>query len=258
MVNINQIIQQHAWLRKPYKAVTLPMRAVFFLWLPYLLVNLRRMRFLLPYFYSLRPGATPWGALKPLVTFEAAEWLERFLTKDKTVFEYGSGGSTLFTAKLAGKLVSIEHDRGFYNLISTLLKRNNIYNCDYILHEPVPVEDFISYHAKDYESFSSCSGKYRGFSFENYCKAICPYQDNFFDLVFIDGRARPSCIFQALWKIKAGGFLMVDDSERGELDNVKQLLKRWDAKTFRGPKPYGLIGYAYQTTVWQKPIEGSV
>ncbi len=51
-------------------------------------------------------------------------------------------------------------------------------------------------------------------SFEKYVRSIDRFIDKSLDLVIIDGRARLSCITHALKKIRPGGYLMLDDSER--------------------------------------------
>ncbi len=47
----------------------------------------------------------------PLVTFKSRLWLESYLKPDMTVFEYGSGNSTIFLSSRVKRLVSVEHDK---------------------------------------------------------------------------------------------------------------------------------------------------
>jgi len=72
----------------------------------------------------------------PWLTLKAIKWLEKNLKPNMTVFEYGSGGSTIFIAKRVSKIVSVEHDSFWYNKVLEVMKEKSIYNCKYILLEP--------------------------------------------------------------------------------------------------------------------------
>ena len=72
----------------------------------------------------------------PFIPFKAQEWLNRFLKANMCVFEYGSGGSTIFIAKRVKSLVSIEHDKKWYQHVREALNSNAIQNCEYFLIEP--------------------------------------------------------------------------------------------------------------------------
>ena len=50
--------------------------------------------------------------------------------------------------------------------------------------------------------------------FKSYASDISHFPDRHFDLVIVDGRARPSCIWQSLAKVKPGGYLLVDNTKR--------------------------------------------
>ncbi len=222
-------------------------KALIMRWLPFLCKNPRMIRFLPQWFFSFRPGAAPFKDGLPSIPFEAAEWLDSFLTKDMIVFEWGSGGSTPFIAKRVKKIVSVEHDPEWYILISQLLKKNGISNCQYLLKEP----KMSGNNSSDLSNPKSYLSKfYKGFSFEDYCKAIEFYPDNFFDLVFIDGRARPSCISHAFKKIRPSGYLLLDDSNSSRYAKGIELLKEWKRKDFFGPKPY--VRQFVQTMIWKK------
>jgi len=173
----------------------------------------------------------------PWITFEAKEWLDKFLKQDMTVFEYGSGGSTLFFSKKVKNLISIEHDKTWYEALSSLLKEKKILNCEYWLLEPRPIL------AKDTNlnfsyPLSFTSEAYTNMSFKKYVKSIDVFPNGSFDLILVDGRARPSCILHALNKLRPGGFLMLDDSERTYYHLGKQLIDRWERIDFFGPGPY--------------------
>lgn len=188
----------------------------------------------------------------PWVTFEAKEWIEAFLiqnhSKEMIVFEYGSGGSTIFFARRVLKVFSVEHNPAWYRVIRNILQKRNVSNCKYLLMEPQSVPVCIS-DATD--PYSYASQEYASMSFEAYVKSIDACLNKCFDLVFIDGRARPSCILHARNKVKPGGFIILDNSERDYYSLGKELLSDWERMDFFGPGPYGR--YFWQTSIWRRP-----
>lgn len=52
------------------------------------------------------------------------------------VFEYGSGGSTLFFQKYVKKIISIEHNRIWYKKMLKFLRKKDISFNSYFLIEP--------------------------------------------------------------------------------------------------------------------------
>jgi predicted O-methyltransferase YrrM len=68
--------------------------------------------------------------------------------------------------------------------------------------------------------------EHAGSSFEKYAKTIQQFPTEYFDLVLVDGRARPSCIQQSLPYLKHGGLLVVDNTERSYyLEPFTEILK---------------------------------
>ena len=82
-------------------------------------------------------------------------------------------------------------------------------------------------------------------------KQIDQYPDEYFHIVVVDGRARPSCISHALKKVKKGGYLIVDNSER-DYYLVPFMFKKpyWRVWKFYGPVPY--IYHFSETTIIKK------
>jgi len=192
-----------------------------------------------PWYKSLKLKDAQLLDEKPWLAFEAVEWMNNYLKKDMTVFEWGSGKSTVYISKRVKKIISVEHDPGWYEVVSRKIKNNSILNCEYILKEP-SVSNSKGSGTQVARNYLSSDKKYAGFNFKNYCKAIELFPDKFFDLVLVDGRARTSCTFHALNKVRNGGCLILDDSERaGYLPAINTLKKNgWIRKDFFGPKPY--------------------
>lgn len=185
----------------------------------------------------------------PSITLQAKAWLEAHLQPDMSVFEYGSGGSTLFFAKRVKKLVSVEHDKYWYEKVSKRLSGLKFLGCEYtlLLREPEK-ETSVKLSSDGLENYRSTVEEYESMSFEKYVRSIDEYPDGCFDLVFVDGRARPSCIARALNKIRSGAFLMLDNSERERYSNGVSLLANFQRKDFFGIGLYN--ARPWQTSIW--------
>lgn len=185
--------------------------------------------------------------------FTVANWLGRTLDEKSRVFEYGSGGSTLFLAKQAGEVVSVEHNREWYDHMRTVLSERGVENCSYLFQGGEPVETSRECEVCDV-SHESMREEYDGVTFDSYVSTIDDYEDASFDLVVVDGRARPACIAHALPKLKPGGYILLDDTHRGHY-HERIPLDVADAKIFRGIRPYS--SYVCETMVWQPNGNGS-
>ena len=118
------------------------------------------------------------------------------------VFEYGSGGSTLFWISRVQDLISVEHDLSWYTNMKKNLDRQPLRNVQYILAEPIPDPGFQKKQFGNPGDYISSDLEYVGKSFEQYAKSIDAFSDNYFDIIIVDGRARPSCIQQGIPKLK--------------------------------------------------------
>ncbi|MDP9231076.1 MAG: hypothetical protein M3O67_10470 [Bacteroidota bacterium] len=177
----------------------------------------------------------------PWLCFSAIDQIKKVIHRDMIIFEYGSGGSTLFWASRVKEMVSVEHDRIWYGKMRTELSNRNITNIKYILSEAEPDNEF---NGKSFGNPADYISKHENFiekKFEAYVKQIDQYPDEYFHIVVVDGRARPSCISHALKKVKKNGYLIVDNSERDYyLAAFGFMKKNWKRNTFYGPVPYSL------------------
>jgi hypothetical protein len=181
----------------------------------------------------------------PWMNYNTIAYIEKTLMDGNHVFEYGSGSSTRYWINHGCKVTSIEHDILFY----TELTKKIDGKCDYFLIPPTRIPS----NNKNPESpdlFQSAD--LDGYSFENYVKSIDNFEDNFFDIVLIDGRARPSCIKRAIPKLKKNGKLILDNSDRiYYLSETSELLSDWLRVSFTGTVR-GLLHHE-QTTIFIKP-----
>jgi predicted O-methyltransferase YrrM len=181
--------------------------------------------------------ATPW------MCFPAVERLDTVLTAGSKVFEYGSGGSTIYFAQRAAEVVSVEHDRSWHRRVQAELERRRLANVRYQLVEPAADTTFDPTRIADPSAYVSDDKRYVGKTFRSYAQAIDTFPDQSFDLVVVDGRARPSCILHAREKVKPGGVLLLDQSERRYyLAKSAALLDpaQWHRTHYMAPLPYSL------------------
>lgn len=216
-------------------------------WARILLAEPGQIRFFAPWLASLKATRNALRDEVPWVTFKAQKWLESFLTPDMNVFEFSSGGSTIFMAKRVKTLVSVEHDGNWYKLTTEALTRHNIHNCQYLFVTPQHATEATHDPNDPYGFISSW---YPDMSFEKYVKSISVFPDESFAFVSLDGRARPSCILHALDKVRCGGYLMLDNSERSWYQAGKDLLVDWEQTHFFGPGPY--VKEFWQTSIYKK------
>lgn len=172
----------------------------------------------------------------PWITFEAKDWLDSYLKKEMRVFEWGSGGSTLYFSDKVNDLISIEHDPSWFKSVKRKLKKQQTKKYHLILPEKGANKKFTS-------------STFKGSNFKKYCQTIKATGQ--FDLVSVDGRARVGCVREALKHVKKGGHLLLDNSDRTEEYKVAlDLLKNWKVKHFFGPGPYN--SYFWRTSIFEK------
>lgn len=170
----------------------------------------------------------------PWIPIKAKIWLDKNLKQNMILYEYGSGISTLYFTSKVKMVYSIEHDKEWFEKMKMKLLNFRVENCEYSLIKP-------DYHSteksnKTHSIYSSNLKKYRNSNFEKYVKSIEKYPDKYFDLIFIDGRARIACILHSIKKIKPGGFLILDNSDEKQYKIAHKILKKY--------KKYDIFGIA--------------
>ena len=61
----------------------------------------------------------------PWWTFESINEIKLYLNKQKNVFEWGSGGSSVFLAQLVNSIVSVENNPKWTELVKSTLQEKN-------------------------------------------------------------------------------------------------------------------------------------
>ena len=187
---------------------------------------------------------------RPWLTYRATKWIDSYLRTQMRVFEYGSGGSTVFFAQRVKKVISVEHNPEWYQVVKETLNELKIFNVEYNLKEPEKAEREAD--CCDPRSYSSgFQNKFDRMSFREYVKVIDNYPDEYFDLVLVDGRARPYCIMHAYKKVKHGGIILLDNSDRQRYKSAaSQYLSGCRSVRFFGIGPYSTE--PWETTIFVK------
>ena len=130
----------------------------------------------------------------PWMTYPAVEFLKKRIQKNLSVFEYGCGASTLWWSSRVQEVISLEHDKGWYEKIA----------------RKVPGNVRLLHMELDYGG--------------NYSRKIREYGMERFDIVVIDGRDRVNCMINSVDALKSSGIIILDNSDRMEYESGSKLL----------------------------------
>jgi predicted O-methyltransferase YrrM len=174
----------------------------------------------------------------PWIIPQATEFYKKVLSNEMKGAEFGGGFSTAFIAPRVKSLVTIEHDEEWSKITENMLKERKLDNVDYRVIPEIKDPDKIKISELD---------KFDGFQvkpeFSNYFSALDDEENQSFDFIIVDGRARTECCIKAISKIKDGGMLILDNSERERYLPVFEILKEKESYTATN----GLTNF----TVWQ-------
>ena len=142
----------------------------------------------------------------PWWTYDAIGKVEAFLQArpNVRVFEWGSGASTVWLAKRAGSVVSIDHDAPWVEFSAPRLAEQGNAQVELVPADARPDPD---------PRFLSGKPGYAGQTFRAYVDAI-ERHEGLFDLIVIDGRARATCLEKAVGRLAQGGLIVFDNSHR--------------------------------------------
>jgi hypothetical protein len=136
----------------------------------------------------------PHGNPVPWFSFAANRFLESRLNKDLSVFEYGSGNSTLFLGSRVGKLISLEHNKKWFDHSNPRpFENTEIHYC--------PLEE-----NNLYPEFPASLNKR-------------------FDIIVIDGRKRVISAQISVNCLSEAGVIIFDDSQRERYRDGIEFLK---------------------------------
>lgn len=173
------------------------------------------------------PLAKCWSKRVPSINPDALRKLERIINDKSKVFEYGTGGSTIWLAKRVGKLVSVEHNRDWFRVLREGIREDFgeiPKNLTLMLRLNTPILNDAWVESETTKEFIGM----------NYIDSILNYPDGYFDLVIVDGRARMSCLFNSRFKVKKAGFLLLDDSQRQCYQDGMGMMEDWESFVCQG------------------------
>jgi hypothetical protein len=177
-------------------------------------------------------GRSPVDQGLPWLNFQLIDLLERRLAAGACrVFEWGSGGSTVFYGRRAADVVTVEHDGHWSGLVRDALRDQGLERVE-LLHVPAgpgpaPVRAEPPLRAEKLNRFGAYIARIE-------------QSGGPFDIVQVDGKARLECAAAARSHLAPGGWLVVDDVDvPGRLRNLLRLLpqEQWHILRTLGPGP---------------------
>lgn len=170
----------------------------------------------LPYIsFNLLSGKSPLEHRVPWWSFGATKEVTRMLRPDSEIFEFGSGGSTLFLAARAKSVTCVEDSSDWAESVKTAAAAQSLTNVE-VVHRPFDFWDTSRFGESDY--LKSLTGKS-------------------YDVIVVDGsewgdHVREACFWRAEQFVRPGGFIILDDSWRYPDTKSTNRARCW--KSFKG------------------------
>jgi predicted O-methyltransferase YrrM len=154
-------------------------------------------------------------------------WLRRRSGRDWNVLELGSGRSTVWLARRCGQVLALEDNEHWIVRARELLDEAGIENAEI---RELPIDRFV--------------------------EAVAAMEDDSYDLVIVDFLESPDAdrvdaVREARSKVKPGGYLLLDDSDRPAYAGAFGLLDGWRERRFTGVKDG--FPQAVETTIFRRP-----
>ncbi|QED22955.1 O-methyltransferase [Candidatus Deianiraea vastatrix] len=147
--------------------------------------------------------------IMPWYNYTVVKFLKSRLAKNMSVFEYGSGFSTIFYAKRVNSLISVEVLPDCISWVQNACSQLGISGNEI--------------HLKTDDQFAS---------------SILEF-DKLFDLIIVDSVKRNECVMQAVSKLSPSGIVILDNSERENYRKSFDFMKNsgFSELTLTGIKP---------------------
>lgn len=126
----------------------------------------------------------------PWLGYRAIKRIDELIQPDWKVLEFGSGFSTVWLSERCDLVVSIEDDKKWYKLVNRKLSGRK-----------------VEYKLRERKNYHKVEG----------------YEDGYFDFALIDGIRRSDCTQTALDKVKKGGYIYLDNSDKNK--DAKKIIK---------------------------------
>lgn len=122
----------------------------------------------------------------PWISYRATRQLQHLIRPHWRILEFGSGMSTIWFARRANFVFSVESDHRWHQRVREMLAQRGLAN----VH--------LEYRSGGCAEYSSIDG----------------LEDDSFDLALIDGACRDDCVQPCLAKVKAGGYVYLDNTDQ--------------------------------------------
>ena len=188
----------------------------------------------------------------PWITFPAWRWLRSYLEKGMTVHEWGSGDSTIFFARRAGRVTSIEHEARWYEIVAGEVDRLGLHNVQIRHVAPEPAHHYDDrFDAEHRQRYASSDPTLSGMLLYEYARSIDGHPPRSVDVVMIDGRVRRACAEAARSRVRPRGIAVVDDTDRADGLGALEPFQRagWTIRHFDGPSPLAVWPVFKRTSV---------
>lgn len=167
---------------------------------------------------------------EPWLVRGAVKYCDSVLNKDMVVFEWGSGRSTAWFAKRSKKVVSIEYNPQWFEIVKKDMAEKGVSNID--LRYIPPDHDLKEPTLRHYEPMPK------------YITAIDEFPE--VDFIIVDGHYRRACVNYGMKHLKPGGYLLIDDTYREQNIEDWEVPSDWE---FVHQSANGVM----ETSIWRKP-----
>ncbi|GAB3203717.1 putative O-methyltransferase YrrM [Pontibacter aydingkolensis] len=183
-------------------------------------------------YLSKKLGESPW------LPYNCVLFLKQYLKKTDVFLETGSGNSTIWFSKLVQKIISIEHNSEWFNLVTKRIAKSG--------------KDNIEYYLESNEFTDNTNNV-------PYVKRVASFPDASFDVILVDGKHRSQIAHLALKKIRKPGLIVIDNAERylvidsklpEGIRNISQMTPDW--------KEFSEITQQYRKVVFSDGISSSI
>lgn len=163
----------------------------------------------------------------PAMSEETVKFIESIITRDMRILEFGSGGSTIWFAKRAKKVISFEHQKDWYLAVKERLNKRGHNNVSLNLRP-------------------------------RYLYKMKPRIYGRFDIILVDPKARNKdneiiqsrllCAKFSYQFLKPGGYLIIDDTRTKISSMARKFMNRlgWKEIMFWNQK---------SASAWKRPID---
>ncbi len=171
--------------------------------------------------FTARNSATSTG---PWWNRKAIQYLEQHLHSGDRVFEWGSGGSTVWLIEHEARVTSVEDNAEWVEKVRSSCPEADIRSI------PGAATGAIM------SDWGGAIDNSRPF-YDDYVAAIDEFPDDSVDVVIVDGQCRSECFYRAVPKVRPGGMLILDDSDVRAFAPLKRSLPGWARVSLAGFKP---------------------